>query len=155
MMVTDKTLVHGTDKDPRLTIRAGAALIHASEDNVDQIMIDLEQSRKSVAQLKDTLKKKRDESNKLKRKFEDMLNEVKSSKAELQSLQADKMSLEVAIGKTGTNAHDNLAKLQQEYQDLKTERDGLNWHMKTFIQKETNCKAKLGSWKYKGLPWRT
>ena len=35
MMVTDKTLVHGTYKDPRLTARAGAALIHATEDNVD------------------------------------------------------------------------------------------------------------------------
>ena len=74
-------------------------MIHASEDNVDQIMTDLEQSRKSAAQLKDILKKERDEGNKLKRKFEDMLNEVKSSKAELQSLQADKMSLGVATEK--------------------------------------------------------
>ena len=48
-------MVHGTDKDPRFTIRSGEALIHASKDNVDQIMTDLEQSRKSVAQLKDTL----------------------------------------------------------------------------------------------------
>ena len=80
MMVTNKTLVHGIDKDPRLTIRAGAALIHASEDNVDRIMTDLEQSRKNASQLKDTLRKERDESNRLKRKFEDMRNEVKSSK---------------------------------------------------------------------------
>ena len=43
MMVTDKTLVHGTNKDPRLTVKAGAALIHATEDNVDRLMIDLEQ----------------------------------------------------------------------------------------------------------------
>ena len=82
-MINDKTLVHGTDKDTRLTILAEAALIHASKDNVDRIMIDLEQSRKIAAQLKDTLKKERDEGNKLKRKFEDILNEVKSSKAEL------------------------------------------------------------------------
>ena len=34
-MITDKTLVHGTDKDARLTSRARAALIHATEDNVD------------------------------------------------------------------------------------------------------------------------
>ena len=65
MMVTDKTLVHGTDKDPRLTIQAGAALIHTTEDNVDQIMTDLEQSRINDAQLKDAL---REERNKLKRK---------------------------------------------------------------------------------------
>ena len=86
MMVTDKALAHGTNKYPRLTIQAGAALIHATEDNVDQIMTDLEQSRKNAAQLKDSLRKERDQSNKLKRKFEDMRNEVKYSKAELQSL---------------------------------------------------------------------
>ena len=82
-MINDKTMVHGTYKGPRLTIRAGAALIHTSEDNVDQIMTNLEQSRKIASQLRDTLKKERDEGNKLKRKFEDMLNEVKSSKLEL------------------------------------------------------------------------
>ena len=49
-------------------------------------MADLEQSKKIVAQLRYTLKKERDEGNKLKRKFKDMLNEVKSSKAEFQSL---------------------------------------------------------------------
>ena len=43
-----------------------------------------------------------------------MLNEVKSSKAELQSLQADKMSLEVAIEKQGADAQNSLAKLQQD-----------------------------------------
>ena len=114
MTVTDKTLAHGIDKDPRLTIRARAALIHASEDNVDQIMTDLEQSRKNAAQLKDTLRKERDERNRLKRKFEDMLNEVKYSKVELQSLQADKMSLEVTIEMTGRDAQDSLEKVQQD-----------------------------------------
>ena len=67
-------------------------------------MTNLEQSRKNVVQLKDTLRKERDESNRLKRKFEDMCNEVKSSKEELQSLKADKMSLEVSIEKTGRDA---------------------------------------------------
>ena len=46
-MITDTTVVYETDRDPRFTIRAGAALIHASEDNVDKIMTDLEQSKKS------------------------------------------------------------------------------------------------------------
>ena len=69
MMVTDKTLVYGTDKDPRLTARDGVALIQATEDNVDKLMTDLEQSRRNVAQLRDTLKRERDEGNKLKRKF--------------------------------------------------------------------------------------
>ena len=48
-MINDTTVVYGTDKDPRFTIRARAALIHASEDNVDWIMTDFEQSKKSAA----------------------------------------------------------------------------------------------------------
>ena len=58
-MINDTTMVHGTDKDPRFTIRAEAALIHAFEDNVDRIMTDLKQSRISAAQLKDTLRRER------------------------------------------------------------------------------------------------
>ena len=85
-MITDKTLVYGIDAYPRLTIRAGVALTQATEDDVERLMTDLEQSRKNVAQLKETLKKERDEGHELKRKFEDMQNEVKTSKAELQTL---------------------------------------------------------------------
>ena len=66
--------------------RAGIALTQATEDNVDRIMTDLEQSRKNVAQLKETLKKERDEGQKLKRKYEDMMNEVKTSRMEFQTL---------------------------------------------------------------------
>ena len=85
-MINDTTIVYGTDRDPRFTINAGAALIHASEDNVDKIMTDLEQSMKSSSHLKDTLRKEREENNRLKRKFEDIQKEIKSSKAELQVL---------------------------------------------------------------------
>ena len=92
-------------------------MIHASEDNVDRIMTYLEQSTKNASQLKDTLRREREESNKLKRKFENMQNEVKSSKEELQSLQVEKTSLEVS--------QESLAKLQQKYQELMTEKDGL------------------------------
>ena len=41
-MINDTIVVYETNKDPRFTIRAGAALIHASEDNVDRIMTDIE-----------------------------------------------------------------------------------------------------------------
>ena len=71
-MITDMPVVFGIDRDPRFTIRARATLIQASKDNVDKIMIDLEQSKRSSAQLKDTSRKEREESNKLKRKYEDM-----------------------------------------------------------------------------------
>ena len=85
-MISDTPVMLGTDQDPRFTIRAGAALIQASEDNVFRIMTDLELSKKSSAQLKDTLRKEREEGNKLKRKYEDMQREIKDSKAELQAL---------------------------------------------------------------------
>ena len=49
MMVTEKPVVHGTHKDPRLVARVGVALTLDTEDNVDRIMTDLEQSQKRVA----------------------------------------------------------------------------------------------------------
>ena len=82
-MITNTPVALGTDQYLRFTIRAGAAWIQASEDNVDRIMTNLELSKKSFAQLNDTLRKEREESNRLKRKYEDMQREMKSSKAEL------------------------------------------------------------------------
>ena len=89
----------GTDVDPRLTARDGVVLNQATEDNVDRLMTDLEQSKKNAAQLRETLKKERDEGNKSKRKFEDMQNEVRTSKTELQNLQENKMALEISVEK--------------------------------------------------------
>ena len=52
-MISDTPVMLGTDQDPRFTIRAGAALIQASEDNVGRIMTDLELSKKSFAHLEE------------------------------------------------------------------------------------------------------
>ena len=65
-MITDKTLVHGTNTDPRLIGRVGVALTQATKDNMYRLMTDLKQSRKNAAQLKETLKKERDEGQKMK-----------------------------------------------------------------------------------------
>ena len=89
-MILDLPVMLGTDQDPRFTIRAGAALIQASEDNVGRIMTDLELSKKSSAQLKDTLRKEREEGNRMKRKYEDMQREIKASKDELQALHEER-----------------------------------------------------------------
>ena len=75
-MVTDKTMVHSTHKDPWLMEKDGVSLSLSTKDNVYRIMMDLEQSQKKVAQLKETLKKERSESQNLKRKYEDMISEV-------------------------------------------------------------------------------
>ena len=52
IMVAEKTIVHGTDKDPRLLAKVGVASALANEDNVDKIMTDLEQYKKKVVQMK-------------------------------------------------------------------------------------------------------
>ena len=59
-MITDTAVMLGMDLDPRLTIRAGTAILHASEDNIDKVMTELESYKKSSAQLKDTLKRERE-----------------------------------------------------------------------------------------------
>ena len=64
-MITDKTLVYGTDADQRLKARDGVALTQATEDNVDRMMMDIEQSKMNSTQLKETLKIERDEGHKL------------------------------------------------------------------------------------------
>ena len=80
-------------------VRDGVELTLATEDNVDRLMTDLEELWKNAAQLKEALKKERDEGQKLKRKYEDMMSEVKTSRTESQALQADKNALEISVEK--------------------------------------------------------
>ena len=41
-MITNTTVMLGTDQDPRLTLRAGTALLHTLEDNMDKVITNLE-----------------------------------------------------------------------------------------------------------------
>ena len=96
-----------------LTARAGVALTQATEDNVDRLMIDLKQSKKNEEEernraAEETTTKERDEGNKLKKKYEDMQNEVRTSKTELQTLRANKVALEVSVEKTEKDAQNSL-----------------------------------------------
>ena len=116
-MVTDTTVMLGMDKDPRFTIRAGVALINSSEDNINQVMIELESVKKTSAQLKDTLRKERDEGNRLKRKYEHMQRELESSKGEVYTLQVEMQA-------KGT-AQESLENIQQEAQILKSDKEQL------------------------------
>ena len=90
IMVTEKTIVHGTDKDPRLLAKVGVASALANEDNVDKIMTDLEQYKKKAVQMKETPKKERGKGQSMKRKHEDILSEIEKSKEACQTLQYDK-----------------------------------------------------------------
>ena len=121
--MTDKILVHGTHEDPQLIARSGVDLTLETEDNVDRLMTDLEQSWKNAAQPKE-----RDESQKIKRKYEDMIGEVKTSRIERQTLQADKNDLAISTENIEKSAQVTLAelqKLQLDHQMLKTEKDDL------------------------------
>ena len=60
IMVTEKTIIHGTGKNPRLLARAGVSSALANVDNVDRIVDDLEQYKKKVSQMKENLKKERE-----------------------------------------------------------------------------------------------
>ena len=116
-MIMDTAVMLGTDQDPRITLRVGTALIHASEDNMDKVITDLEQSKKSSAQLKDTLRGEREESNRIKRKYEDMQREMKSSRDEVQDLQVERQVME--------NTQEALEKVQKECQELRSEKEQL------------------------------
>ena len=78
----------------------GVSLSLATEDNVDRIMTDLEQSQKKFTQLKEALKKEGSESQNMKRKYEDMISEVELSKAKCQTLQEDKYALVLSANNT-------------------------------------------------------
>ena len=96
-MLTGKTVVHGIDKDLILMEKERVASALSIEYNVDKIMMDLEQSQKKIAQLKETLKRERDESQSLKRNYEYVLSDIEESKEEFQTLQSDKDSLVLSL----------------------------------------------------------
>ena len=145
-MVMDKAVVHVTHKDPWLIARDGVSLTLENEDNMDRIMTDLEQSQKNVAQLKETLQKERDESSNIKRKYENMIGEVKVSRTECQTLQADKDALAISAENTENNSQVTLAelqKLQLEHQSLKVEKDNLQLSFGKLNEEKNKLESKV------------
>ena len=116
-MITDTVVMLGMDLDPRLTIRVGTAILHASEDNIDKVMTELESYKKYSAQLKDTLKREREEGNRLKQKFEHLQREMKTAEAELQALHEERQAQETT--------QEHLEQVQEEKQELKKEKEQL------------------------------
>ena len=114
-MIRDTPVMLGTDRDPRFMLRVGTALLQASEDNMDKVMTDLEMSKKSSSQLKDTLTKEREEGNRLKRRYDDMQRDMKTAEAELQTPQVERQVIETT--------QECLVRVQKEYQELKTEKE--------------------------------
>ena len=93
LVVTEKTIIHGTDKDPRLLAKVGVASTFENEDNVDKVMIDLEQYKKKVFQMKETPKKERGDGKILKSKHEYILSDIENLREACQILQYQKDAL--------------------------------------------------------------
>ena len=73
IMVTKKTVLHGTNKDPKLLATAGVVSGLANADNVNQMVDDPEQYKDKMSQVKENLWKERGEGKILKRKYDDTL----------------------------------------------------------------------------------
>ena len=75
-----------------------------------------------------------------------MQNEVRTSKAELQTLHVNKMTLEVSVERTEKDAHNSLAELQRlqlEYQLLKTEKNDLKVSYETLGAEKDQLQSKI------------
>ena len=97
VMVTEKTIAHGTNKDPKLLARASATTTLSNVNNVDRIVYDLEEQKKTLSQMKETLNKERGEGQNLRRKHADILSEIEKSKEACQILQSDKVPLILSV----------------------------------------------------------
>ena len=71
-MVIEKTVLHGTNKDPKLLAMAGVASSLANVDNVGKLVEDIDQYKEKMFQMKETLRKERGEGKILKRKHDDI-----------------------------------------------------------------------------------
>ena len=96
-MVTEKKLVHGTNKDPKLLARAGVASTLENVDNVEKMVDDLEQYKEKISQMRETLKKDRGEGKNLKIKLEDSLRELEKFRETCHILQSDKYALVLLV----------------------------------------------------------
>ena len=57
VMVTEKIVEHGTNKDPKLLAMEGVALALTNVDNVEKNVDDVEQYKEKMSQMRETLRK--------------------------------------------------------------------------------------------------
>ena len=57
VMVTEKMVVHGTNKDPKILAMEGVASALANVDNVEKMVDDMEQYKEKISQMRETLRK--------------------------------------------------------------------------------------------------
>ena len=74
------------------------------------------------------------------------MNEVRTSKTELQNLQENKVALEVSVEKMEKDAQNNLAELQRlhlEHQVLKTEKDDIQVSCETLSVEKDQLQRRI------------
>ena len=57
VMVTEKIVVHGTNKDPKILAMEGVASSLATAHNVEKMVDDLEQYKENMSQMRENLSK--------------------------------------------------------------------------------------------------
>ena len=71
VMVTERTVMQGTDEDPQLLAMASMATVQANANNVNKLVEDVEHYKQRMLKMKETLVKERGEGQDLKRKHDD------------------------------------------------------------------------------------
>ena len=92
-MVIEKTILHGTNKDPKLLTMAGVASDLTNADNVGKLVEDIDQYKEKMSQMKETLRKEIREGKILKRKHDDILTDLERLKEAYQILESNKDAL--------------------------------------------------------------
>ena len=92
------------------------------------------------------MKKERDESQNLKRKYEDMISKIEGSKAKCQTLQSDKDALVLLASNIERESKATLSefgRLQQRHQILEAERDSLKSSIEELSKEKGSLENKV------------
>ena len=98
VMVTEETVMHNTNEDPRLLAMAGVVAAQANAVNVGKMVEDAEQYKEKLSQMKETLRKERGEGKYLKINYNDTFSEFEKIREAYQMLEVyqDALTLSVA-----------------------------------------------------------
>ena len=67
IMVKEKTIIHGTNKGPKLLAMVGVSSTLTNADNVGKLVDDIDQYKEKLSQMKETIWKERGEGKILKK----------------------------------------------------------------------------------------
>ena len=95
--VTEKIIMEGTNKDPKLLSFVSLASMQTNADNVDKLVEDVTHHKEKMFKMRDTLVKERGEDMELKTKQQATLSEKERIQREYQDLETDKYALKLQV----------------------------------------------------------